>query len=75
MVRELNDALEQLTAEDTLVLVLAQPAWPSQLMQRAAGSVEPPAGPTAVFETSTRELRSHADHPAPATVQQGIEAA
>jgi len=52
-----------------------QPASPSQLMQRAAGSVEPPAGPTAVFEGSTRELRSHADRPAPATAQQGIEAA
>jgi len=52
-----------------------KPAWPSQLMQRAAGSVEPPAGPRAVFEGSTQELRSHADHPAAATVQQGIEAA
>ena len=29
-----------------------QPASPSQLMQRAARSVEPPAGPTAVFERS-----------------------
>jgi len=52
-----------------------QPASPSQLMQRVAGSVEPPAGPTAVFEGSTQELRSHADRPAPATVQQGIKAA
>jgi len=52
-----------------------QPASPSQLMQRAARSVEPAAGPTAVFEGSTRELRSHADRPAPATAQQGIEAA
>jgi len=50
-----------------------QPASPSQLMQRAAGSVEPPAGPTAVFDGSTRELRSPADRPAPATAQQGLE--
>ena len=34
-----------------------QPASPNQLMQRAARSVEPPAGPTAVFEGSTQELR------------------
>ena len=52
-----------------------QPASPSQLMQNAAGSVEPLAGPTAVFEGSTPELRSHAERPAPATAQQGIEAA
>ena len=52
-----------------------QPASPSQLMQRAARSVEPPAGPTAVFEGSTQEFRPHADRPAPATAQQGIEAA
>jgi len=44
-----------------------QPASPSQLMQRAAGSVEPPAGPTAVFEGSTQAFRSDADRPAPAT--------
>ena len=50
-----------------------QPASPGQLMQRAAGSVEPPAGPTAVFGGSTRELLSHADRPAPATAQQGLE--
>ena len=52
-----------------------QPASPSQLMQRAARSVEPPAGPTAVFEGSTQEFRSHADRPAPATAQQGLEVA
>ena len=52
-----------------------QPASPSQLMQRAARSVEPPAGPTAVFEGSPREFRSHADRPAPATAQQGLEVA
>jgi len=50
-----------------------QPASPSQVMQRAARSVEPPADPTAVFEGSTQELRSHADRPAPATAQQGLE--
>ena len=52
-----------------------QPASPSRLTQSAARSVESPADPMAVFEGSTRELRSHADRPAPATAQQGIEAA
>ena len=52
-----------------------QPASPSRLMQRAARSVEPPAGPTAVFEASTQAFRSHADRPAPATAQQGLEVA
>ena len=52
-----------------------QPASPGQLMQRAAASVEPPAGPTAVFEGSTQEFRPHADRPAPATDRQGVEAA
>ena len=50
-------------------------ASPSGLMQCAAGSVEAPAGPTAVFEGSTQEFRSDPDRPAPATAQEGPEAA
>ena len=51
-----------------------QPASPSQRMRRAARSVEPPAGSTAVFEGSTQAFRSHAERPAPATSQQWLEA-